>query len=168
MTLQEYLDRKHAGTASSESARVRRVTLANQRYAAQRKVRAAVSDTRSKADKAKAYYEDYYARNKDKFYRAAYKRRALIKGSQHEHIERHDVFNRDNWRCRSCNAVVNDTVKRGHPRKAIMAHIVALAAGGPHTWDNICCLCHSCNTKDGVNRLPIQTMLPLVPLRSAA
>ena len=106
-----------------------------------------------------AYVLAKYYENKENWYKAAYKRRALVKGAGYEYIRRRDVFDRDDWRCRICRVKVSDTVKKGHPRKAIMAHIVALAAGGSHTWDNVACLCHHCNTRDGVNKLPIQTMM---------
>jgi len=38
-------------------------------------------------------------------------------------------------------------------------HILAKATGGEWTDDNMATGCHSCNVKDGVNRIPIQTAL---------
>jgi hypothetical protein len=82
-----------------------------------------------------------------------------VDGIRIEKIKRHEVFEDDRWRCRICRRKVRDDVERAHPRKATMAHIVALKAGGEHTRENICTLCHECNCRDWVNKLPIQTAL---------
>jgi hypothetical protein len=128
------------------------------RYRAQRALRVAINaDTpEERRLKRNASVLACYYKNSESFYRAAYKRRARKRGSEYEYIRRTDVFDEEGWRCRCCRVVVRDDVPRGHPRKAIMAHIVALAAGGSHTRDNVACLCHSCNSRDGVNKLPIQ------------
>jgi hypothetical protein len=116
--------------------------------------------------KQRAWNDTAYARDPSNWYAAAYRRRARLKlASVVEEIHRHDVFDRDGWLCRHCGRKVSDTVGRGHPHKAIMAHIVALAAGGDHSWDNVCCLCHECNCKDGVNKLPLQMRLREKPCK---
>lgn len=94
----------------------------------------------------------YRLRHRDRDHR----RRARLLAAEHEPIRTRDVFNRDGWRCRICRRMTRDDVPIGHPRKANLGHIVALAAGGSHTHSNVCCLCHECNQRDGVNRLPIQ------------
>ena len=137
-------------------ARTLACTATRSRYQHHHELRAAVDPPEAKAQRTHRRYKQYYAENKHLYYLARYKRRAVEKGTQHEHINRIKVFERDNWTCRYCGTRTSDTVKQGHPRKAILAHINALAAGGTHTLDNVCCLCHTCNTKDGVNQLPIQ------------
>lgn len=145
--------RYREGTFPRTDDRTAMVRAANSRYAHVRKLRRSCVDIKQRSHD---YYLRYYAANKDRYYRAAYKRRALIKGSQHEHISRVQVFIDDGWRCRSCDVQVRDDVKRGHPRKATLAHIEALHVGGSHTRENVCTLCHACNSRDGVNRLPLQ------------
>lgn len=74
-------------------------------------------------------------------------------------IKRRQVFERDNYKCRICGITTDDTLPRSHPKRSNLGHINAIAAGGTHTWDNVCCLCYACNRTDGVNQLPIQTSL---------
>lgn len=89
------------------------------------------------------------------------KRRAIKRSTQVEHIDRIEVFERDGWRCQrlGCGKKVNDEVRAGHPLKAELGHVVALAAGGTHTRGNVVCLCFTCNREDGVNRAPIQFVM---------
>ena len=57
-----------------------------------------------------------------------------------------DVFTRDRWRCQLCGC---STPRRLRGRMVDNApeldHIVALSAGGAHTWRNVQCLCRQCN-----------------------
>jgi 5-methylcytosine-specific restriction endonuclease McrA len=69
------------------------------------------------------------------------------------------VFERDNYRCRICGTTTDENLPRYHPRRPELGHINAIAAGGTHTWDNVCCLCFACNRADGVNQLPVQTSI---------
>ncbi len=106
-------------------------------------------------------YEADYAINRDRYIANARVRRsrAEANGPMDSGITRRAVFERDAWKCRACGIVTTMGVHRSHPKRAILGHINAVAAGGTHTWDNVCCLCHPCNVKDGVNRVPIQTSL---------
>lgn len=149
--------RRSTGTFRTKDERTRMAEAARDRYRTQQKMRRSVHRTVAWVrERAHLSYKRSYAKSKEAWYRAAYKRRALLKGAEYEYIGRHRVFDRDGWRCRSCGVRVRDDVQRGHPQKAILAHVQALAAGGSHTWDNVCCLCHRCNTRDGVNQLPLQ------------
>lgn len=73
--------------------------------------------------------------------------------------KRRRLFERDGWRCRICGTEVTDTVHRSHPKRAVAGHIVAKSTGGQWIDENMATLCHPCNVRDGVNRLPIQTSL---------
>jgi hypothetical protein len=91
---------------------------------------------------------------------AAHRRHARKKTNGPVHnIKRLDVFKRDNYRCRICGVTTDESLPRYHPRRPELGHINAIAAGGTHTWDNVCCLCHACNRADGVNQLQIQTSI---------
>jgi 5-methylcytosine-specific restriction endonuclease McrA len=77
------------------------------------------------------------------------RRRARKKGATRlDRINPFKVFERDNWRCGICGRKTQKA-KRGtfHPRAPEMDHIVALANGGSHTWDNVQCACRECNGK---------------------
>lgn len=79
------------------------------------------------------------------------KRRALERGANGgQRIDPIKVFERDAWRCGICGCKTHKS-KRGsyHPRAPELDHIVALANGGGHTWDNVQCSCRSCNGKKG-------------------
>ena len=91
---------------------------------------------------------------------AAHRRNARKKTNGPVHnIKRQQVFERDNYKCRICRVTTDDTLPRSHPRRSNLGHINAIAAGGTHPWDNVCCLCHACNRADGVNQLDIQTSI---------
>ena len=70
------------------------------------------------------------------------------------------IFDRDGWTCRVCGRKVRDDVKRSHPRKANVGHIIAKSKGGPWEPWNLATLCYDCNRKDGsTHKIPIQTAL---------
>lgn len=60
------------------------------------------------------------------------------------------VFDRDGWQCRICG-VSTPRVLRGsyEPNAPELDHMVSLAKGGHHTWDNVQCACRSCNGSKG-------------------
>lgn len=114
-------------------------------------------------EQARQYHHVHYRTDpayRAKLMDAAHRRHARRKTNGPVHnIKRRDVFKRDNYRCRICGVTTDDTLPRAHPRRSNLGHINAIAAGGTHTWDNVCCLCYSCNRADGVNQLPIQTSI---------
>lgn len=91
----------------------------------------------------------------------AHTRRARQLNTQTEPINPLIVFNRDAWKCQrlGCGKTTRIDVKRNASNRAVLGHINALAAGGTHTYDNVCCLCHPCNVEDGVNKATIQRSL---------
>lgn len=124
------------------------------------------NDLAASKERAKQYARDYFhytyhvLGKKENYYKNAAIRRAKIKGSNADKdITYRKVFERDAYKCRHCAKRVRTDVPRSAPNKAILGHINALAAGGTHTWDNVCTLCYTCNMKDGVNKIPIQYKL---------
>lgn len=78
-------------------------------------------------------------------------RRALTRGAMAAvRIDPTEVFVRDAWRCRMCGVGTPKRLRgKNEARSPELDHIVPLALGGPHTWDNLQCLCRQCNLRKG-------------------
>lgn len=60
------------------------------------------------------------------------------------------VYKRDKWRCYLCgDKVIKSLVY--HPKQATLDHVIPMAKGGSHTYDNIRCCCHECNWRKGTS-----------------
>lgn len=78
-------------------------------------------------------------------------RRARIRGSTvSEGVDPFKVFDRDGWRCQICFRKTPRS-KRGtiDDRAPELDHIVPLAKGGDHSYDNTQCACRRCNGLKG-------------------
>lgn len=74
--------------------------------------------------------------------------RAIEHGVSYEAVDPFVVFERDSWTCQICHCSTPPDL-RGHmtaPNAPTLDHIVPLRAGGPHTYANTRCACHSCNS----------------------
>ncbi len=84
------------------------------------------------------------------FYGRKYKQRAKRGAIIERGVSRLAVFRRDGWRCRLCGVVtprhLSGTNNQHSPE---LDHIVPLALGGDHSWQNVQCLCRSCNAAKG-------------------
>ena len=78
--------------------------------------------------------------------------RARRFGVPYEHISRRRVFERDGYRCHICGRRTRRSSRPMSPRYPTIDHLVPIAAGGSHTYDNVACACHRCNQQksDGV------------------
>lgn len=56
------------------------------------------------------------------------------------------VYRKFNGVCCSCGRRTH-RMKKYEPLQATLDHVVALANGGTHTWDNVQLLCHECNSE---------------------
>lgn len=64
------------------------------------------------------------------------------------------LFNRDGWRCRLCGRHTPKHLNgKQQPRSPTIDHIIPIAHGGGHTWDNVQLACHECNMKKGAKTL---------------
>lgn len=63
----------------------------------------------------------------------------------YEPIDRRKVFERDGWHCRICGCEVQHT-KQWQPQQATVDHIIPLALGGDHKYENVQCACMACNS----------------------
>lgn len=62
-----------------------------------------------------------------------------------------EVFARDDWRCQLCGRRTPKRLRGTYkPNAPELDHIIPMAAGGGHTWDNVQCACRECNIKKHV------------------
>jgi hypothetical protein len=83
------------------------------------------------------------------------RRRARLRGSEQvDNIDPIEVFERDGWHCYLCGQrtprEARGTLADNAPE---LEHIVPLAAGGMHTYDNVACCCRGCNQAKGAATL---------------
>jgi hypothetical protein len=58
------------------------------------------------------------------------------------------VFARDGYRCHLCGCATPKRLRgKNRPTSPELDHIIPIAAGGGHTWENVACACRSCNGK---------------------
>jgi len=73
---------------------------------------------------------------------------------RHVRFTRHNVYSRDRDTCQYC--------ARRLPRSELnLDHVVPRSQGGPSSWENVVCSCHSCNRRKG-GRTPEQSGLRLL------
>lgn len=74
------------------------------------------------------------------------RRRARVRGAHHERYSRHQVFERDAWRCHICKRKTLRAKVVPHPRAPVIDHLVPLAEGGDDTAANVATACFLCNS----------------------
>ena len=62
-----------------------------------------------------------------------------------ERIDRCIVFDKVGYICQMCKCKTDPSLDVNANLYPNLDHIVALAQGGHHTWDNVQCLCRACN-----------------------
>lgn len=102
------------------------------------------------AEAAKQAYKDSPATKRAKRI-AKSRRRAIIRGCKHtENIDPIKVFDRDGWLCHICGIQTKREDRGGtNPEAPEIDHIIPIAMGGTHTWDNVACACRGCNGRKG-------------------
>ncbi len=68
-------------------------------------------------------------------------------------LTKKNVLLRDDYRCQYCGNKANGPMT--------VDHIVPKSAGGPSTWENLCCACLDCNNRKN-NRTPQDANLKLL------
>jgi hypothetical protein len=73
-------------------------------------------------------------------------RRARIRGNEYESIDPFKVFARDKWACRICGVKTPKKLRGTFEDNAPeLDHIIPIAKGGPHIYENVQCACRKCN-----------------------
>ena len=72
-------------------------------------------------------------------------RRARRKSVICEKVSPDAIFERDGWRCQHCQCRVSKRLGVNHDRYPNLDHVIPLSRGGPHTEENLQCLCRACN-----------------------
>jgi 5-methylcytosine-specific restriction endonuclease McrA len=80
----------------------------------------------------------------DKKYRRAMERAAIRLG---EPVPPTAIYSRDDWICQICNDPVNRQARHPDPMSVSLDHIIPLAKGGTHTYDNLQCAHLVCNIR---------------------
>ncbi len=77
--------------------------------------------------------------------------RAKRKGAPRDYsVTSTKVFARDGWRCQLCGIRTPQSMQgKCAPNSPEVDHIVSIADGGGHTWDNVQCACRKCNGAKG-------------------
>ena len=77
-------------------------------------------------------------------------RRAAMNGAHAQPVDPNRVFDRDGWRCGLCGGkTVRGRRGTQHDKAPVLDHIVPLSKGGSHTYKNVQCACHACNSRKG-------------------
>jgi len=74
-------------------------------------------------------------------------KRAKRKGVPYVYgIKPERVFERDHWRCQLCGCKTPRRLRgKNQPTSPEVDHIIPIARGGGHTWNNVQCACRKCN-----------------------
>lgn len=77
-------------------------------------------------------------------------RRARMRSNVCQSIDPFQIFERDGWKCHLCGVGTPQRLRGTHADRAPeLDHILPLAAGGDHTFDNVACACRKCNQAKG-------------------
>jgi predicted nucleic acid-binding Zn ribbon protein len=71
----------------------------------------------------------------------------LVAMSAGDDIDLRDLARRDGWRCHLCGKRVLKAVGQLHPKSPTADHLIPIAAGGTHTWDNVALAHRDCNMR---------------------
>lgn len=78
------------------------------------------------------------------------KKRAKRKAQMVGHVDPFRVFDRDGWKCQLCGTAAPRRLRgTNDPLAPELDHIIPLAAGGQHTYENTQCAHRSCNMAKG-------------------
>jgi 5-methylcytosine-specific restriction endonuclease McrA len=74
------------------------------------------------------------------------RQRAKLYGCAYQTISKVSVFERDGWACYLCGDPTPRELKgTRNPKAPEIDHVVPMVRGGSHTYENVRCVCKSCN-----------------------
>lgn len=81
------------------------------------------------------------------------KRKARLRGALvADRIDPMFVLARDKWRCHICGCKTPKRLRGTYePNAPEVDHVIPIALGGAHTYDNVRCICRECNGKKGAS-----------------
>jgi len=78
----------------------------------------------------------------------AQRRARIIGAGRIDSIDPFAVFKRDKWRCHICGVHTPKRLRGTYDDNAPeLDHVIPLAKGGSHTYDNVACCCRRCNQR---------------------
>lgn len=107
---------------------------------------------------------DYAKANPEKSRRWAAMRSARVRGAvEREAIDKHILADRYGMTCHICGGSIPDSVDRFHPLYFTMDHVLPLAAGGTHTYENVKPAHASCNKQKSDKVSGWEDIEPIIP-----
>lgn len=100
-------------------------------------------------DRAREVAASWARRNPEVYRRKSSERRALLRGSRSDEIDRLEVFDRDEWICGLCGGAIDRSATWPAAGFASIDHIVPLALGGAHVFENVQAAHLGCNLRKG-------------------
>lgn len=97
---------------------------------------------------------DCVLQDKDEYQVLSRKRRYLAERAGDNGISWRSIGHRDGWICHLCGWIVQQNAGTAYePFGATVDHVIPLAKGGAHTWDNVALAHRRCNTSRGAKDL---------------
>jgi hypothetical protein len=94
-------------------------------------------------------YDTARARNPHRNVKNLSARRARLKGAFVEAVDPGVVFERDEWTCHICSESIPEDALRTSGAGATIDHVIPLARGGLHSYDNVRAAHWLCNVAKG-------------------
>ena len=74
-----------------------------------------------------------------------HRKRTRMRGLPYEPINKAKLFERDEWQCKICGDAVDRELDGNDPMGPTIDHIMPIAKGGGHIWDNVQLAHRTCN-----------------------
>ena len=107
---------------------------------------------------------EYAKRNPEKARRWAAMRNARARGAvEREAVDKKVLAERYGRKCHICGGQIPENVDRFHPLYFTMDHVVPLAEGGAHTYENVKPAHASCNKQKSAKLSGWENIRPIIP-----
>ena len=79
------------------------------------------------------------------------RRRARVRAALVEKVLRETIGDRDGWKCQICNDPIDRTLHFPDPQSFSVDHVIPIARGGLHAYDNCQATHLMCNLRKGLS-----------------